>query len=93
MKWSWFFSWSLLHDYDFQLTQPILTALPFCPETVRTYLNDGFQRKVAFTFDIGGTMYGPIMGWSDHDVYDQFSVVGRGITICDKNELYTDILW
>ena len=91
-KFSWTFRGPLPYDYDSVLTQPTLTALQDCPENIRDILAKD-RCKIAFKFDIGGTMNGPVIGQSGIPVKDKNDIPSRGVTIIDKNGLPTDILW
>lgn len=91
-KFSWMFRGPLPYDYDSVLTQPTLTALQDCPENIRDILATN-RCNIAFKFDIGGTMNGPVIGQSGIPIKDKNGIPGRGVTIIDKNGLPTDILW
>lgn len=91
-RFSWMFNGPLPYDYASALTQPILTALPDCPENIRAILEKD-HCILAFNFDIGGTIHGPVLGQSGFPVNDSTGKKGRCVTITDKNELPTDIFW
>jgi hypothetical protein len=91
-KFPWMFTGPLPYNYASQLTQPILTALRDCPENIRDILGQD-HCSLSFTFDIAGSMHGPVIGQSGILVNDQNGLPGRCITIIDKNDLLTEIFW
>ncbi len=91
-KSSWMFRGPLPSDYENMLTEPTLTALQDCPQEIRSKLAEN-HCKIAFTFDIGGTIHGPVIGQSGYPVNDPSGKPGRCVTIIDKNNLPTDIFW
>lgn len=92
VKNSWMFRGPLPNDYEYILTEPALTAFRDCPEEIRSKLEE-HHCILAFKFDIGGTIHGPVIGQSGFLVNDTTGKPGRCVTIKDKNELPTDIFW
>ena len=94
MKLSWMFNGPLPYDYakDYVLTEPTITALRCCPEEIRSKLGEK-HRNLAFNFDIGGNIYGPVIGQAGILVDDPAGIPGRCVTIVDKNGFLTDIFW
>lgn len=89
---SWLFTGPLPYDYQVVLTEPILTAFRSCPMELREKLAER-QRRLSFTFDIGGNVTDPVIGQAGYLVNDKNGIPGRCVTIIDKNDILTDIFW
>lgn len=91
-KESWVFTGPLPYDYQFMLTEPILTAFRSCPIALREKFAQR-PRHLSFTFDIGGNVTDPVIGQAGYLVNDKNGIPGRCVTITDKNGIPTDIFW
>lgn len=96
-KFPWIFGEELPAQYDHEKSELVrlaLKALRYCPEDIRIILEGSFCH-LAFNFDIGGTISGPMEGFSGFPVNDQNNNPGRCVTIIDNtnNNFLTNIFW